>query len=167
MLRLNFEPLYNKKDLIEATKEYKEIFKKDGERIIEEFENIGGTQFKEAEIDVLIYEGVSSSGKKDTPMKLRASYPHDVKKATLIHELGHRFLFDHEDKKRVLDPHQILFLILYDIWTRLYGINFANEQVKIESGRKGLYDYQRAWDWALSLKKVEREKMFSNRIIKR
>jgi len=167
MLRLNFKPLYNQKDLLEATKEYEEIFKKDGQKITKAFEEIGDRKFKEKEIDILVYEGISTSGRKSEPMKLRASYPHEVKKATLIHELGHRFLFDCEDKKQELDQHQILFLILYDIWTKLYGIKFANEQVKIESERKGFYDYKKAWDWALNLTKQEREKMFKKRIIKK
>ncbi len=165
MLKLNFKPLYNQKELIKATKEYENIFEKDGQRIIKAFEEIGGKKFKEGEIDVLIYEGVSSSGRENEPMKLRASYPHDVKKATLIHELGHRFLFGCEDKEKEFDSHQILFLILYDIWTKLYGIKFANEQVKVESGRKGHYDYEKTWLWTLNLSKEERKRVFKERIL--
>jgi hypothetical protein len=90
MLKLNFKPLYNQKELIKANKEYENVFEEDGQKIIKVFE----------EIDVFIYEGRSSFGRKNEPMKLRASYPHDVKKATLIHKLGHRFLFDCEDKEK-------------------------------------------------------------------
>ena len=167
MISLNFKPLYNKKDLVKATKEYQEIFQKDGQKIIDAFEEIGGKKFKETKIDVLVYEGISTSGRKNEPMKLRASYPHDVKKATLIHELGHRFLFDCEDNEKELDSHQILFLILYDIWTKLYGTKFANEQVKVESGRKGIYDYEKTWKWTLNLTKKDREKIFREGILKK
>jgi hypothetical protein len=92
-------------------------------------------------------------------MKLRASYPPDVKKATLIHELGHRLLA-RIPKTTELDEHRVLFLVLYDIWESLYGKGFADRMVEVEKKRKGLYDYESAWKWALSLSKEERATKF-------
>ena len=160
-LIINFEPLSDGKELIDATFEYKEIWKSESEKIIAMFEKVSGSKFIEKEIKVVVDEGISRSGRSESdPMRLRASYSVDVKKATLIHELGHRFLFQFENKKHGLDAHQILFLILYDIWAELYGKEFADKQVAIESARKGVYDYETTWKWALALGKEGREKMF-------
>jgi hypothetical protein len=35
-------------------------------------------------------------------------------------------------------------------WADLYGERFAVDQVEVERGRRGLYDYESAWNWALS-----------------
>ena len=37
----------------------------------------------------------------------------------------------------------------------------ADAQVRIESGRTGLYDYDSAWKWALSISKAERASRFA------
>ena len=89
-------------------------------------------------------------------MKLRASYPEGVKKATLAHELGHRLNSQLTNRPKEMDEHRILFLYLYDVWTKLYGKRFADEMVEVEKKRKGLYDYETAWEWALSMSESER-----------
>jgi hypothetical protein len=97
-------------------------------------------------------EGVSESGYRDRPMRLRASYPPDTKKATLIHELGHRLesgLFPRSE-----DDHQYLFLWIYDVWVKLYGRQFANEQVAVEKARGRIYPA--AWETALALTAEQR-----------
>jgi hypothetical protein len=38
----------------------------------------------------------------------------------------------------------------------LYGQAFADDAVKVESARKGLYDYEAAWKWALAMSPAER-----------
>ena len=55
-----------------------------------------------------------------------------------------------------LDEHRMLFLHLYDTWESLWGKAFADQQVTIESARKGLYDYETAWKWARSISREER-----------
>lgn len=92
-------------------------------------------------------------------MKLRASYPPDVKKATLIHELGHRLLAG-IPKTNEIDEHRILFLVLYDIWEKLYGKDFADRMVEVEKKRRGRYDYESAWKWVLVMSKEERAAKF-------
>ena len=86
----------------------------------------------------------SNSGYEDKPMHLRASYLPDTKKATLIHELGHRLQSDifHHDE----DDHKYLFLWLYDVWIKLYGREFADAQVDVERKRGRMYPA--AWDFA-------------------
>jgi len=77
----------------------------------------------------------------------------------LIHELGHR-LIARIPKTNELDEHRVLFLVLYDIWESLYGRDFVDRMVEVEKKRKGLYDYESAWKWALSMSKEERAAKF-------
>jgi len=143
----------------QATTEYQEIWNREGKRIIEAMERVSGVGFTERQVGAIVYEGVSWSGFGNKPMKLRASYPLDVKKATLVHELGHRLLVNVPKTKEV-DEHRVLFLVLYDIWESLYGRDFADRMVEVEKKRKGLYDYESAWKWALSMSKEERAAKF-------
>jgi hypothetical protein len=132
-----------------AAEQYRSIWATDGARIIEAMQKHTGLVFEEKKIEVIVREAVSNSGFGSTPMILRSSYPLETKKATLIHELGHRlqgrfFAKDEED-------HPYLFLYLYDVWVDLYGQKFAEEQVRVESLRKGIFDYETAWKDALAL----------------
>ena len=153
-IKMNFTPESDK--FVEATKQYQEIWKAEGSKMIAAMEAVAGMKFPDREISVIIFEGASSSGYKDKPMKLRASYPEEVKKATLIHELGHRLNVQLEKRPDNIDEHRILFLYLYEVWTKLYGRDFADRMVAVEKKRKGLYDYESAWNWALALTKDER-----------
>ena len=158
-LNLTFSPESEKYE--QATAEYQAIWSTDGKKIIEAMESVSGLKFTDKDVRVVVYEGVSWSGYRDKPMKLRASYPTDVKKATLIHELGHRLIVPIRiPKTKQLDEHKVLFLILYDIWEKLYGREFADHAVEVEKKRKGIYDYESAWLWALSLSKEERAAQF-------
>jgi hypothetical protein len=156
-LRINFSSESEK--YAQATTEYQTIWNGEGERIVAAMEKVSGVKFTENDIRAIVYEGVSWSGWGSDPMKLRASYPPDVKKATLIHELGHRLL-EGIPKTKEVDEHRVLFLVLYDIWDSLFGKDFADRMVEVEKGRKGLYDYESAWKWALSLTKEERAAKF-------
>ncbi len=154
-LRVSFSP--ESKAFAQATAEYQAIWDSEGKRIIEAMESVSGLRFSEKDVSVIVYEGVSWSGYGNRPMKLRASYPLDIKKATLIHEFGHRLINPIRiPKGKQLDEHRVLFLILYDIWEKLYGKEFADNAVEVEKKRKGLYDYEAAWQWALSLSQAAR-----------
>ena len=50
-----------------------------------------------------------------------------------------------------LEEHPIIFLFVYDVWVKLWGQEFADEQVAVESERRGRYDYESAWRDALAL----------------
>ena len=158
-LNLTFSPESEKYE--QATAEYQAIWTSEGKKIIEAMESVSGLKFTEKDVRVIVYEGVSWSGFRDKPMKLRASYPTDIKKATLVHELGHRLLVQVRiPEGKQLDAHKVLFLILYDIWEKLYGREFADHAVEVEKKRKGIYDYESAWQWALSLTKEARAAQF-------
>src|SRR5687768_10829990 len=95
-----------------AVGEYERIWAADAARIARTMQEVSGLTFTDTAITAVVFEGVSSSGVGDTPMRLRASYPVDTKRATLIHELGHRLqspLF-----RRTDEEHGPLFLWLYD-----------------------------------------------------
>jgi hypothetical protein len=143
-----------------ATEEYRGIWQTDGARIIEAMEQVSGVKFPETEVEVIVYEGVSSSGFRQIPMKMRASYPLDIKKATLIHELGHRHLSQFRSITKDTEDHPLLFLWLYDVWVKLYGKEFADNAVKVESARKGIVDYEGIWKATLALTEQERAAKF-------
>ena len=158
-VNLTFSPESEKFE--QATAEYQAIWTAEGKKIIEAMESVSGLKFTDKDVRVIVYEGVSWSGFRDKPMKLRASYPTDIKKATLVHELGHRLIVPIRiPEAKQLDEHRVLFLVLYDIWEKLYGKEFADHAVEVEKKRKGLYDYESAWQWALSLSKEERAAQF-------
>jgi hypothetical protein len=140
----------------DATKEYQRIWQAEGNKMIQALEGVSGLKFGNQGIQVIIFEGASNSGFGDKPMKLRASYSPDIKKATLVHELGHRLNAQIKNRPDEIDEHRILFLYLYDVWIKLYGKSFADEAVEVEKQRKGLYDYEGAWKWALALSEKDR-----------
>jgi hypothetical protein len=144
-----------------AAEEYQRVWLDEGSTIVAAMERVSALTFRENQVNVVVFEGVSRSGSGNTPMYLRASYPPDVKKATLVHELGHRLIAQLTNRPADLDEHRVLDLLLYDIWETLWGKDFADRQVVIESGRTGLYDYAAAWRWALSLSKGERAARFA------
>ena len=137
-----------------ATDEYRDIWAKEGARIVAAMERATGLWFEDGPIDVIVYEGTSFSGQRGgRPMQLRASYPSETKRATLVHELGHRLAADVPFKG---EHHELIFLFVYDVWVDLWGQPFADEQVKVESRRKGLVDYEDVWKKTLALSAAER-----------
>jgi hypothetical protein len=135
-----------------AAREYEALWARDGAKITAAMEAASGLKFEDREVKAMVLEVSSDSGYKEKPMHLRASYPADTKKATLIHELGHRLEADlfHQGE----DDHKFLFLWIYDVWVKLYGREFADAQVGVEKQRGRMYPA--AWDFALSLTAEER-----------
>ena len=149
-LRLTFVP--ESDTFVAAAREYERIWATDGDRIVRAMEETSGLTFRDTVVTAIVYEGISFSGFRATPMRLRASYPPDTKRATLIHELGHRLqsgLFRRDEEE-----HGPLFLWLYDVWVALYGEPFAAAQVEVEKRRRG--PYPQAWDAALALSAAQR-----------
>jgi len=140
-----------------SAREYQQLWAAGGDRIVDEMERVSGLTFvypafADTAITATVIEAVSISGYRESPMRLRASYPPDTKKATLIHELGHRLqagLFRRDEEE-----HGFLFLWIYDVWVKLYGQQFADAQVAVERARGG--PYPKAWDEALALTPTER-----------
>jgi hypothetical protein len=149
-LRIVFQPDSNQ--FSDAAHEYESIWTRDGAQITAAMEAVSALQFEDREVKAMVLEVSSDSGYKEKPMHLRASYPPDTKKATLIHELGHRLqsdLFHHDE-----DDHKYLFLWIYDVWVKLYGREFAEAQVAVEKQRGRMYPA--AWDFALSFTPEQR-----------
>lgn len=144
-----------------AAEAYRRIWADEGTKIVEAMERGTGLTFLETNIKAVIFEGPSRSGVGDSPMYLRASYPEAVKKATLVHENGHRLIAQLRNRPSDLDEHRVLFLFLYDVLESLWGKDFADSQVRFESGLTGIYDYESAWRWALSISKGERASRFA------
>ncbi|PCI30227.1 hypothetical protein COB55_00400 [Candidatus Wolfebacteria bacterium] len=130
-------------EFIGALGEYKEIWTLEGEKIISALEKNSGKKFNTEDIQVIIYEGISRSGREGRPMMLRASYTRDVKLGTLVHELGHRLQTNTKDMTS-LEVHMELNVYLYPTWVELYGEEFADIMVEIESSRTDMY--KEAWN---------------------
>ena len=124
---------------------YTDIWRKDGARMVEVMEKVSGIRFADRRVRAIVLEGVSYSGFGDIPMRLR---------------LGHRLLSGIRTRDEI-DEHRKLFLVLYDMWIALYGQEFADRMVQVERGRKGLYDYDSAWTWALALSPEQRAARFA------
>ena len=145
----------------DAAAAYRDVWVDEGSKIIDAMERGTGLTYLEKHVNAVIFEGPSNAGMGDQPMYLRASYSTDVKKSALVHEHGHRLIAQLRIRPQDLDEHRVLFLFLYDVWTSLWGEEFADQQVAIESDRRGLYDYETAWRWALSLSKDQRAQRFA------
>lgn len=145
-MKINFYT--NNSEFNNAINEYKSIWNEEGESIVKSIEEISKLKFKNEDIEAEIFEGISISH----PLRLRASYSGDVKKATLIHELLHILFVDNDIKIEggSLEIHKELFLILYDVWAKLYGDDFMKRMIEEESKRTLMY--QEAWNWVLSKK---------------
>ena len=157
--QIEFEPESSRFN--SATEEYREIWRTEGERISRALEAATGLEMETGPIGAIVYQGISNSGYKRQPMRMRASYPPDTKRATLVHELAHRLISDFVSKDG--EDHPIIFLFVYDVWVQLWGQEFADEQVAVESERRGHYDYESAWRDALALGRegrAERWKQF-------
>ncbi len=137
-----------------AAVEYREIWRDDGARILEALDQATGVTLGEERIRVIVREAISRSGVAGQPMSLRASYPEPTKRATLVHELAHRYLLQLDSDTQYTDIHFPLSLLLYEVWTELWGEGFARIQAEVESRRS--QRYRQAWDWALSLSDEER-----------
>src|SRR5688572_16721249 len=90
-VKINFSP--ESEQFAAATKEYQALWQAEGDKIVKALERVSGLKFAETDFGAIVFEGISRSGQPGgSPMKMRASYPADTKKATLIHEIGHRHI---------------------------------------------------------------------------
>ena len=155
-------------DLAGAVDEYEQLWAEEGDRIVRAMESISGLRFVKPDyadtaIVAHVVEAPSNSGYRDRPMRLRASYPADTKRATLVHELGHRLqthMFSRNEEE-----HGPLFLWVYDVWVDLWGQTFADEQVSVEK-RRG-ERYVQAWDFALQFTREERSEAWRRLVAER
>jgi hypothetical protein len=150
LLELRFAPQDER--FAAAAAEYRDIWTAEGPGIVAAMERRTGLRFPRTPVDVVVLEAPSFSGDSDSPMRMRASYPASTKRATLVHELGHRLITGIVE--RDADEHPTVFLFVYDVWVELWGREFADEQVAIEGRRGG--EYPTAWRDALAIDADER-----------
>jgi hypothetical protein len=152
-LTLDFDPL--EPDLASAADEYRAIWREDGRRIVAALEKASGATLAEAAIDVIVFEGISRSGRGAEPMHLRASNPPDGKRAALTHELAHRYITALALAPGCRDDvHDLVAPVLIEVWSELWGEDFLVAQ----AGRESRYSerYRRAWADALESRRSGR-----------
>ncbi len=140
---------------------YGAIWEESGERIVAAFETVTCLPFAESIVSADVAEDVSHSGGPEHAMQLRASYARAVKQSTLVHELGHRHLWQLAERLDGVDGHMTLYLVLDRVWAEVWGEKFAAERVQGESGWRADYDYAAAWKWARSLGRKERARLWN------
>jgi hypothetical protein len=149
---------------VNAARSYEAIWAEYGDRIVASFEARTCLPFSEPEAAAVIADEVSNSGGPEHPMQLRATYPSAVKQATLVHELGHRHLWQLAERLDGVDGHRTLYLVLDRVWADVWGESFAAEAIRRESAWDADYDYAAAWSWARSLTRAERARLW-NRLL--
>jgi hypothetical protein len=147
-----------------AARAYRSIWEQDGTRILAALEARTCMRFPEPKVAALVGDDVSHSGGPEHPMSLRASYDLDVKRATLVHELAHRHLWQLTQRLDDVDGHRTLYLILEGVWAEVWGEDFAGERVRGETSWHASYDYAAAWDWARRLT-IDQRGILWNRLL--
>src|SRR3954471_8356414 len=137
-----------------ASRAYRSLWEADGARIVAVMERVTGLAFPATPIDAIVSEGRPMTSYDGRTIRLRASYSAEYKKATLVHELGHRLALTFP-RRDGLDDHRLLYLFLYDVWRDLYGRDFADRMASIERRIGPAYDA--AWGWALAMTREERQ----------
>jgi hypothetical protein len=139
-----------------AEAEYRQLWCVEGARTMAAMEQVTGFPYPGGEVEVFVGNVTPMTAFGGKAMSLKASYPRYYKRATLVHELGHRLAFT-MPRTADLDEHRLLYLFLYDVWSDLYGRDFADRMVSIEKRIVGRYDYAAAWSWALAMTRAERQ----------
>jgi hypothetical protein len=146
------------------TRTYRAIWDEFGDRIVAAFEAVTCLPFAEPSIAAVVANDVSHSGGPEHPMQLRATYARAVKQATLVHELGHRHLWQLAERLEGVDGHRTLYLVLDRVWAQVWGEDFAAQRIESESDWLASYDYGEAWRWTRALARGEREQLW-NRLL--
>jgi hypothetical protein len=137
-----------------AADEYRRLWQAEGAAMVAAMEQVAGLRYPPGPVDLLVSEGRPMTAYDGRTIRLRASYSPAYKKATLVHELGHRLVLA-LPRSAELDDHRLLYLFLYDVWTDLYGQAFADRMVSIE--RRIGPTYESAWTWALAMTREQRQ----------
>lgn len=139
-----------------AAQEYRQLWEREGPEIVAAMESVTGISFPDTPIEAIVSETAPMTAYDGRSMRLRASYSPGYKRATLVHEIGHRIAFT-LPRSPDTDDHRLLYLFLYDVWSDLYGQDFADRMVSIERRIRGPYDYDAAWTWALAMTRAQRQ----------
>jgi hypothetical protein len=143
-----------------AVRAYQAIWDEFGDQIVAALEARTCLPFPDINVSATVADASSNSGGPEHPMRLRASYPPEVKQSTLVHELGHRHLWQLPERLDEVDGHKTLYLFLDRVWEDVWGKEFAAARVRSESDWRANYDYAEAWNWARSLSLQERARLW-------
>jgi hypothetical protein len=143
-----------------AVRAYEAIWEEYGENIVAALEARTCLRFPEKNVSAIVADATSNSGGPEHPMRLRASYAQELKQSTLVHELGHRHLWQLAERLDEVDGHETLYLILDLVWKDVWGEEFAENRVRGESDWRANYDYAAAWSWARKLDPQERARLW-------
>lgn len=146
-----------------AARAYQAIWDEYGDRIMAALETRTCMPFPEFKVSAIVADAISHSGGPEHPMRLRASYARNVKQSTLVHELGHRHLWQLAERLDEVDGHMTLYLVLDRVWADVWGEEFAEDRVRGESGWHAKYAV--AWDWAHSLRPEERARLWNQLLL--
>jgi hypothetical protein len=135
---------------------YRQLWRSEGPRIVAALERVSGFVFPARPLEIILRDGRPMTGFGCSAIRLRGTYTGPIATGTLIHELGHCLaaLVPQTDG---IDDHRLLYLFLYDVWTDLYGRDFADRMVSLERRIPSGYDYDAAWTWALAMTREERQ----------
>jgi len=142
---------------------YRTIWDEYGARVVDALETVTCLPFLESRVSATVADAVSNSGGPDHPMRLRRSYIRKEKESTLVHELGHRHLWQLAERLDEVDGHMTLYLILERVWVDVWGEEFAEERVRGESDWHK--EYADAWTWARSLGSEERARLWNQLLV--
>jgi hypothetical protein len=137
-----------------AADEYRALWEMEGSAIAAAMESATGFSFPQASVEAIVSETPPMTAFHGREMRLRASYSPAYKRATLVHEMGHLLALS-LPRTAGVDDHRLLYLFLYDVWSDLYGRDFADHMVRIE--RRIGSQYDAAWGWALAMTREERQ----------
>ncbi|MDX1563502.1 MAG: hypothetical protein R3305_11280, partial [Gammaproteobacteria bacterium] len=143
-----------------AARAYQAIWDEFGAAIVAALEARTCLRFAEPSVAAIVADATSNSGGPEHPMRLRATYAPELKRSTLVHELGHRHLWQLEERLEEVDGHQTLYLILDLVWEDVWGKEFAEDRIRDESEWRSNYDYAEAWSWARSLEPRQRAELW-------
>lgn len=158
-------------EILLATNAYEAIWQTDGLSIVERFSHYTGLRFQQKEIQVLIHDYQSMSGKDGVPMRLSVKNNTIIKKRNaLVHELAHRLLFGHglyaPDDTNPADNDEIRVLLFQgDVIEDLYGYSDYSYWATIEPSQHS-EDHLKDLRYVLSISKMERLKIFRDLIEK-
>ena len=79
-------------------------------------ESVTCLPFPESSVSATVADAVSHSGGPEHSMRLRRSYIRKEKESTLVHELGHRHLWQLVERLDGVDGHMTLYLVLERVW---------------------------------------------------
>lgn len=161
-MKITFIPDSDLQDFSQAVIEYQAIWDQKGDKIVSVWESVTGLTFQESEINAIVFVGYPSHSH---PLAMRADLASERRESVLVHELGHRLLFQRMvlEEKNSLENHKVLFLVLHEIFEKLFGPEKTKEIIEWDKNLPRP-EYKQAWEWALSFSKEERLSEFKKRI---